>query len=115
MLPSDDAAKQVVVLGQLMANSGLPFGEGFCQLQVPPVISSLGPSVGPDRDPAGFGLVGDGPGGEGLVTSALDTGAVAWCGPEAATPWTAWAAKTTTAPSTHAARRNLIPFTRRRS
>ncbi len=40
--PSDDPAKQVLVLGQLMASSALPFGSGFCQLQVPPAVNVSG-------------------------------------------------------------------------
>ena len=114
-LPSDEAAKHTVALGQLTPNRGLPLGDGFCQLQVPPVVKTLGLDVEPDREPAGFGLVGDGLGGEGLVTTGLDAGTIARLGLDAATPWTACAVNNATAPSTLAARRNLLPFTRRGS
>jgi hypothetical protein len=42
--PSDEPAKHVLVLGQLIAWSELPSGRGFCQLQVPRVIGARGPS-----------------------------------------------------------------------
>jgi hypothetical protein len=44
MRPSVEPAKQVVMLGQLIAWSELPSGKGFCQLQVPRVIGATGPS-----------------------------------------------------------------------